>query len=113
MCRRPQIPLPRGRRSVQSGRTLPVAFGDSSMLRTTLAWLRIQRGAAAPAVLVVGALTALLAFAEPARAQTPAPPTGLTATPGAPGQIVLAWNDVATNETGYQVERSTSGSSGP
>jgi fibronectin type 3 domain-containing protein len=34
-----------------------------------------------------------------------AAPTGVTATAISTGQINLKWNDVATNETGYQVER--------
>jgi titin len=39
----------------------------------------------------------------------PAAPTDLTATPDATPQASLAWTDVATDETGYVVERSTDG----
>ncbi len=43
----------------------------------------------------------------------PAAPTGLTASAPDGVQVQLAWTDVASNETGYAVERSTSGTSGP
>ncbi len=39
----------------------------------------------------------------------PAAPTTLTATLQAGPQISLTWNDVATNETGFVIQRSTSG----
>ncbi|AMV40931.1 fibronectin type III domain-containing protein [Planctomyces sp. SH-PL62] len=39
----------------------------------------------------------------------PAAPINLTAAPGSPTLINLAWTDVATNESGYKVERSTDG----
>ncbi len=41
----------------------------------------------------------------------PAAPTSLTAGATSPNSIALTWQDVAINETGYQVERSTAGSS--
>ena len=44
------------------------------------------------------------AAVEPA----PAVPTGLTATASAYNKIVLSWNDVSNNETGFEVVRSTS-----
>jgi fibronectin type 3 domain-containing protein len=37
----------------------------------------------------------------------PIAPTNLTATTTSPNSILLAWQDVATNETGYDVERNT------
>ncbi|MBY5162749.1 Ig-like domain-containing protein [Salsipaludibacter albus] len=43
---------------------------------------------------------------------TPATPTDLVAT-GADQAVDLAWTDVATTETGYEVERSTAGPVGP
>ncbi len=44
---------------------------------------------------------------------TPADPTGLTATAAGATRIDLAWTDNAGNESGYEVERSTSGAGGP
>ncbi|MDX1962067.1 MAG: PA14 domain-containing protein [Pirellulales bacterium] len=41
---------------------------------------------------------------------TPAAPTGLDATVGGPTTVNLVWNDLANNETGYQIERSLDGS---
>lgn len=41
---------------------------------------------------------------------TPLPPTGLAATAVSPSQINLAWSDVATDELGYKVYHSTTGS---
>ena len=46
-------------------------------------------------------------------APPPADPTGLTATAISPVRIDLAWTDNATDETAYEVERSTSGAGGP
>src|SRR6185369_2014456 len=43
----------------------------------------------------------------------PAAPTGLAALAIIQGQINLSWTDVATNESSYEVERSTTGSGGP
>jgi hypothetical protein len=43
----------------------------------------------------------------------PVDPTGLTAVETSSSTIHLAWTDNATNETGYEVERSTTGSGGP
>ncbi|MDX1964372.1 MAG: fibronectin type III domain-containing protein, partial [Pirellulales bacterium] len=43
----------------------------------------------------------------------PAAPSGLTATPTGANKIQLSWTDNATSETGYRVERSTSGPGGP
>jgi hypothetical protein len=43
----------------------------------------------------------------------PADPTGLTASATTHDQVLLAWTDVANNETGYEVERSTTGAGGP
>ncbi|MGE5180169.1 MAG: LamG-like jellyroll fold domain-containing protein [Bacteroidota bacterium] len=43
----------------------------------------------------------------------PADPTSLTATAATPVEIDLAWTDNATDETGYEVERSTTGPGGP
>ena len=42
----------------------------------------------------------------------PDAPTGLTATAVTSSQITLAWSDVATNEAGYEIERSTTGIGG-
>ena len=44
---------------------------------------------------------------------SPAAPTNLTATAASTSQINLSWTDNANDETGYAVERSLSGSSGP
>ncbi len=46
------------------------------------------------------------------RAQTPAPPTALTATAASSSQIDLTWQDNSGNEYGFKVERASS-SSGP
>jgi concanavalin A-like lectin/glucanase superfamily protein/List-Bact-rpt repeat protein/fibronectin type III domain protein len=43
----------------------------------------------------------------------PAAPTALQATPTSQSQVNLAWTDNASNETGFEIERSTSGSGGP
>jgi hypothetical protein len=43
----------------------------------------------------------------------PADPSALSATPVSPTRIDLAWTDNATNEAGYEVERSTTGMGGP
>src|SRR6185503_10431526 len=43
----------------------------------------------------------------------PDAPTDLSAIGIAQDQIHLSWTDVATNETSYEVERSTTGSGGP
>ena len=45
--------------------------------------------------------------------EPPADPTGLAASAVSASAIHLAWSDNATNETGYEVERSTTGSGGP
>ena len=42
----------------------------------------------------------------------PLPPTSLTATPVSFGQIQLTWADISTNETGFRLERSTTGLGG-
>ncbi|HEY6866370.1 MAG TPA: LamG-like jellyroll fold domain-containing protein, partial [Candidatus Eisenbacteria bacterium] len=44
---------------------------------------------------------------------TPAAPGGLTASAPDATHIQLAWTDLATTESGYEVERSTTGASGP
>lgn len=44
-----------------------------------------------------------------AAVNAPAAPTGLTATLQAGPRVALAWNDTASNETGYVVQRSTAG----
>ena len=44
-----------------------------------------------------------------AAVNAPAAPTGFTATLQAGPRVALAWNDVANNETGYVVQRSTGG----
>lgn len=43
----------------------------------------------------------------------PADPTGLTASATTHDQVLLAWTDVANNETAYEIERSTTGAGGP
>jgi hypothetical protein len=43
----------------------------------------------------------------------PSAPSDLAALAIAQDQIFLSWTDVATNETSYEIERSTSGSGGP
>jgi concanavalin A-like lectin/glucanase superfamily protein/fibronectin type III domain protein len=66
-----------------------------------------------------GAITAAnwsWAAGAPFNATPPAPPaapTGLAASAASPTRIDLTWIDNATNETGYEVERSTNGSGGP
>jgi hypothetical protein len=47
---------------------------------------------------------------EPGEPTPPAAPDGLTATAASGGRIDLAWTDNAGNEDGFQVERSTDGS---
>ena len=56
--------------------------------------------------------TGASAWSNVATAQTgtvPAAPTGLTATAFSSTQINLAWTDTATNETGFEIERSPDG----
>ena len=48
-----------------------------------------------------------------APSEPPADPSGLTAASPLWSQVDLAWTDLATNESGYEVERSTSGPGGP
>jgi predicted esterase len=43
----------------------------------------------------------------------PAMPTGLSATATSPVNVVLSWLDNATDETGYEIYRSTTSASGP
>ncbi len=45
-------------------------------------------------------------------AQVPALPTGLTATAASSTQVNLAWTDASSNETGFQIERSTTSGTG-
>jgi len=45
--------------------------------------------------------------------QPPADPSGLTATALSPTEVELAWAPGSTDETGFEVERSTGGASGP
>jgi hypothetical protein len=45
-------------------------------------------------------------------ATPPSVPTDLSATAASPTSIVIEWTDVSTNETGFEVERSTTPSSG-
>jgi large repetitive protein len=52
-----------------------------------------------------GALVSAAADVSATTAAVTAAPTGFTATAISKTQINLKWNDVATNETGYQVER--------
>jgi len=42
----------------------------------------------------------------------PDPPTGLAATANTYSQITLSWTDIATNEAGYEIRRSTTGIDG-
>jgi hypothetical protein len=46
-------------------------------------------------------------------AGVPAAPTALTAIPATHTAVQLGWTDNAGNETGFEIERSTSGSAGP
>ena len=61
-----------------------------------------------------GTLTNTPTWVAGAPAFNPPPnaPTALTATAVSPFQISLAWTDNATNETGFEVERSTTGIGG-
>ncbi|MFN8587244.1 MAG: LamG-like jellyroll fold domain-containing protein [Candidatus Eisenbacteria bacterium] len=43
----------------------------------------------------------------------PGAPTALTATAGTATSVQLAWTDGSTNETGFEIERSTTGNGGP
>src|SRR4029453_7616712 len=43
----------------------------------------------------------------------PNPPSNLVATAPPYGQVPLPWTDNSTDETSYELERSTSGSGGP
>jgi hypothetical protein len=43
----------------------------------------------------------------------PAAPTALLATSGGAGQVHLTWTDAACDESGYAIERSTTGTGGP
>src|SRR5581483_2217091 len=45
----------------------------------------------------------------PVAPTTPAAPSNLTATAVASNQVVLAWQDNSTNETGFIIERSSNG----
>jgi hypothetical protein len=50
--------------------------------------------------------------ATPVAPQPPADPTNLVATAFSSTQVDLTWSDNASNETGFEVERSTTGSAG-
>ncbi|HET9327831.1 MAG TPA: LamG-like jellyroll fold domain-containing protein, partial [Candidatus Eisenbacteria bacterium] len=43
----------------------------------------------------------------------PSPPTGLAAVASGASQINLTWTDASNDETGFEIERSTTGSGGP
>jgi hypothetical protein len=43
----------------------------------------------------------------------PAVPTALLATAASPSQVNLTWTDNSSNETGFEIDRSTTGNSGP
>ena len=49
----------------------------------------------------------------PAGPTTPAAPAGLNASLAAANQITLNWTDNSSNESGFKIERSSSGSAGP
>ena len=49
------------------------------------------------------------AIPTPTPAQTPAAPTSLLATAISSSQIALSWTDNATNESGFQIQRSSNG----
>jgi hypothetical protein len=53
------------------------------------------------------------ASSAPLNLGPPAAPTGLSASATISSQVDLIWNDLATNESSYQLDRSTSGSEGP
>ncbi len=57
-------------------------------------------------------LIALSLSATTVMAQIPAVPTSVTATTASSTQINLTWVDASTNETGFQIERSTTSSTG-
>ncbi len=65
---------------------------------------KIQRGFALLITLSLSAITAI--------AQIPAVPTSVTATTASSTQINLTWVDASTNETGFQIERSTTSGTG-
>jgi hypothetical protein len=56
-----------------------------------------------------GIIDAYLAGLNPGTGPAPVSPTGLTATYMTQQKIVLIWNDLSTNETGYQVQRLVEG----
>ena len=66
--------------------------------------VRAVNGALASGYAAVACATTLAA---------PSAPSGLTAAAVTSGQVHLAWTDLATDETGYAVERSTAGAGGP
>ena len=53
------------------------------------------------------------ACATPVTPVPPAAPSGLAASAPAFDQVTLSWTDNSTNETGFELERSTTGSGGP
>jgi hypothetical protein len=65
---------------------------------------KLQRGFALLITLSLSAITAI--------AQIPAVPTSVTATTASSTQINLTWVDASTNETGFQIERSTTSGTG-
>jgi titin len=81
-------------------------FADTGLTAATTYYYRVR------AVNTAGAST----YSNVANARTadgtpppgvPPPPTGLTATAGGASQINLGWTDASTNESGFEVERST------
>lgn len=54
-------------------------------------------------------VTIVAAFRPKAATTPPNPPSGLTANPAGSAQINLAWTDGSSDETGFQIERSTDG----
>ena len=69
-------------------------------------WLSVDNGTSAASATKINALeiTKLI--------PVPSAPSGLTATAVSFSQINLTWTDNATNETGFQIERSPDGSAG-
>jgi uncharacterized repeat protein (TIGR03806 family) len=91
------------RTSLPAGTT---QFTDTGLTAATRYYYRVRavNGAGASAYSNVASADTT---STPPPPSPPAAPTGLTATAASSTQIALAWTDASTNESGFQIERST------
>jgi len=88
---------------IATSATNATAFSNTGLAASTTYFYRIRATNAAGDSAFSNEVSATTQSPPP----VPATPTGLVATAISTTQINLAWTDVATNETGYRVERKT------